>query len=86
VIALLGTEEFCRLRIGIAGPADRDAVEHVLSEFAPDERDRVDAAVRKAADAVECWLAEGVAAVMNKFNRAERGDDRQGPETSDEGV
>lgn len=85
IIALLGTDAFCRVRIGIGGDAKREAVEHVLSEFAPAERERVDAAVSRAADAVECWLAEGVAAAMNKFNRSDR-PNGAGREPSDEGV
>jgi len=43
--------------------------EHVLEEFAPGELPALEEAVRLAADAVECWVAEGVASAMNRFNR-----------------
>jgi PTH1 family peptidyl-tRNA hydrolase len=90
IIQLLGSEAFARIRIGI-GRADRDdAVSHVLGGFAPDEEAIVEAAVRRAADAVECWLTEGVAAAMNRFNfsvdRTERPKDGAGPGKSDKGV
>jgi PTH1 family peptidyl-tRNA hydrolase len=41
IIEELGTEKFSRLRVGIGEP-DRDAVDHVLTRFAPDEHQRLD--------------------------------------------
>jgi len=68
VIAHVGTEQFPRLRIGI-GKVDRTAtVEYVLARFADHERAAAQAAVRRAADAVECWLTRGLEAAMNEFN------------------
>ena len=55
--------EYPRLRIGIGAPGG-DQVGHVLGRFAPDERDDVDLAIRKAADCCERWLADGVQAAM----------------------
>lgn len=66
VIASLGTEEFARLRVGIGRAGD--AVDHVLSTFRPGERDLATEAVATAADACELWLAEGIEAVMNRYN------------------
>lgn len=70
VEAALGSRDFARLRIGV-GTAQSSAElgEHVLNAFSPDERERVDETVQRAADAVECWVAEGVMAAMNRFNR-----------------
>lgn len=69
VIRHLNSDEFPRLRIGI-GKVDRAVtVEYVLSRFFPEERAIVKEALRAAGDAVECWLARGVAAAMNEFNR-----------------
>jgi PTH1 family peptidyl-tRNA hydrolase len=70
IIAVLGTDAFPRLRIGVGrGDARRDLADHVLSRFDADERPVIDDAVRRAADAVEMFVAEGVLAVMNTFNR-----------------
>lgn len=78
IIAMLGTEAFARVRIGIGRPAF-DAAGYVLSEFSPEETDDAEAGVRRAADAAECWLTDGVTATMNRFNRAERAEGNGGP-------
>ncbi len=67
--AVLGSG-FARLRVGV-GLAESAAElrDHVLEEFADDEKEAVEAALVEAADAVECWLGEGLLAAMNRFNR-----------------
>ena len=42
---------------------------HVLEEFREEEQAMADEAILKAADAVECWVGEGLLAAMNRFNR-----------------
>lgn len=70
VIASLGTGAFPRLRIGVGrGDARRDLADHVLARFDADERPIVDEAIGRAADASEAFVAEGIAAAMNRFNR-----------------
>jgi peptidyl-tRNA hydrolase len=44
--------------------------DHVLSTFGRDEREVIDRAIRRAADAVETFVAEGMAVTMNRFNMA----------------
>jgi PTH1 family peptidyl-tRNA hydrolase len=61
--------DFPRIKIGLGRPpAGVDPIDHVLATFKPDERPVVDAAIERAADAVECWVQEGIEAAMNKFN------------------
>ncbi len=43
--------------------------EHVLDTPAGGEREALERAVAEAAQAVECWLEEGVIMAMNRFNR-----------------
>lgn len=70
VEAALGSREFARLRIGVGAAEDSAALrEHVLEAFSAEERPLVDEAVQQAADAVECWVAEGIGSAMNRFNR-----------------
>jgi PTH1 family peptidyl-tRNA hydrolase len=71
IIGCLGTEGFPRLRVGVGrGDPRRDLADHVLAVFDDDERDEVDRAIARAADAVETFLAEGIEAAMNRYNRA----------------
>lgn len=72
----LGTEEWTRIRIGVA-PVDERAAEtarhgradYVLSPLRKAELELLDQGVEKAADAVEAILRDGVSAAMNRFNR-----------------
>ncbi|NUP98329.1 MAG: aminoacyl-tRNA hydrolase [Armatimonadetes bacterium] len=68
-ITRLGTNQFPRLRIGIAAPGG-DAIEHVLGSFHPDERPLVADAVERSCDALELWCREGIEAAMNRYNAA----------------
>ena len=71
VIEQLGTNEFPRLRLGVGrGDERRDLADHVLSKFDPAERDTIEAATLRAADAAEMFISDGIERVMNTFNAA----------------
>jgi PTH1 family peptidyl-tRNA hydrolase len=70
IIDELSTEKFSRLRVGIGAP-DRAFVDHVLAPFQPDERERLDALLDTAADAVEEWARHGTSKAANRFNMFE---------------
>lgn len=72
VEAALGTRAFARLRIGVGEAPGSALREHVLSAFGEEEAKQAEEAVRLAADAVECWIGEGLLAAMNRFNRRTR--------------
>src|SRR4051794_36014550 len=67
IVEELGTEKFSRLRVGIGDPV-RNARDHVLSRFEPDEVQRLDELLDAAADAVEAWAREGTSKAANRFN------------------
>ena len=68
--ATLGTDRFPRLRIGVGrGDTRRDLTDHVLARFEPDERSVIDEAIGRAADAAELFIADGVSAAMNRYNK-----------------
>jgi PTH1 family peptidyl-tRNA hydrolase len=69
IIAAFGSEDIARLRIGVGRAGE--AASHVLATFRADERDLATEMVAVGADAVERWLAEGMAAAMNAFNGVE---------------
>jgi PTH1 family peptidyl-tRNA hydrolase len=68
IIEHLGSDGFPRLRVGIGRPSHGDPVDYVLGDFTPDEQIAVDDAYERAVSAVELWLAEGIAAAMNRYN------------------
>lgn len=70
----LRRQDYARLRIGV-GPrpmGQDDLADFVLDRFTPEERAALDALLDPMADAVECWLDEGIERAMNRFNRTER--------------
>jgi PTH1 family peptidyl-tRNA hydrolase len=72
VADVLGTDEYARLRVGVGrGDSRRDLADHVLARFEPDELSGIEAAVARAADAVETWIADGLVKTMNVFNRSD---------------
>ncbi len=79
VIDRLGSSEVPRLRIGVGrGDVKWDLADHVLGAFAPEEREAVEAAVLRAADAAVMFVTEGIERVMNVFNAA---NDKQDPDS-----
>lgn len=69
VLERLATEAVPRLRFGIGRPVEpRDTVDFVLEPFAPAEETLLAEALPRAADAVACFVAEGSAVAMNRFN------------------
>ncbi len=68
IIEQLRTQDFCRLRVGIGRPAFGEPYRYVLQDFAPDEWEVTEVALERAADAVECFVQEGIVAAMNQFN------------------
>jgi PTH1 family peptidyl-tRNA hydrolase len=68
----LASLEFPRLRIGVGAVASGELREYVLDEPMDEERERLEQECDRAADAVECWLGEGILATMNRFNRRVR--------------
>lgn len=71
VLERLGTRDVPRLRFGIGRPAvPMDTAAYVLGKFSPEEEAALPAQLDRAADAVECFLRDGLATAMNRFNAA----------------
>ena len=73
IVENLRTDEVPRLRVGVGGedgpPPGTDLAEYVLAPFGEGEREAVERTVERAAEACEAWLARGVEAAMNEYNR-----------------
>lgn len=70
IIALLGTDQFPRIRIGVgAAPHhDYDMADWVLSSFKGKDAEDILAAAARAAEAVECYITKGADRAMNLYN------------------
>ena len=70
IIQHLGTDQFPRLRVGVGEKPhpDYDMADWVLGRFTGEDRARMDQAVERAADAIECILKEGLDQGMSRFN------------------
>ena len=70
IIQHLGTDQFPRLRVGVGEKPhlDYDMADWVLGKFTGEDKKKIDASVKRAADAVACILSEGIDRGMGKFN------------------
>ncbi len=76
LIGALGTQDFLRIRMGVAPERPvEDSKVYLLSPFPKAQRSTVDFMLELAAEAVEMILQLGPAAAMNRFNRKERDGD-----------
>ncbi len=70
IIAHLGHDVFIRVKMGVGEkPKGWDLADYVLGHFSPKEREAMEEAVERAADAVRMVIAEDADAAMNEYNR-----------------
>jgi PTH1 family peptidyl-tRNA hydrolase len=83
IIGALGTQDFLRIRIGVAPERKvADGAAYLLAPMRKADLAVVDGMLDTAAEAVKIILREGPAAAMNRFNRKE--DSGQGSEVRDQ--
>lgn len=69
VVEELGTTEFNRIRVGIGQPEFKnDMINYVIGKIPKEEKEVLQQGVKKAAEAVEEILKNGIEIAMNKFN------------------
>lgn len=69
IIYHLTDDSFPRIKIGIGKkPEGYDLADFVLSKFSQDERKIIDETIRKASDATEAFVKDGIDNCMNNFN------------------
>lgn len=70
VEAALDTGDYARLRIGVgSAPPELDLADWVLSAFPADEEQQVRELIPDAVAACRLWIAQGVDAAANRYNR-----------------
>ncbi len=70
IVECLGSSAFPRLRIGIG--KEGDLSQHVLAPFRKEELYRVREVKKTAQEAILCWLTEGIAKAMNRYNASRK--------------
>lgn len=71
VSAHMGTDDYARIRIGVAKPPSAaGGRDHVLGRPGAAEREELAVQVERAADAVETYIEHGLDETMTRFNRA----------------
>jgi len=75
IISALGGEDFPRIRVGIGRPQAEEqsisedaVVNYVLSDFSRQEEATIKPVIAKVAEAINCFLTQGIEAAMSKFN------------------
>lgn len=69
VIEKLGTTEFARIRVGIGRPQFKnDMINYVLQKLTEEEQQELAVGTKKATEAVEETLKNGIEIAMSKFN------------------
>jgi len=68
----LRRQDYARLRIGVGpvSPNLDDLADFVLDHFLPEEAAQLETLLPPMAEAVECWLTDGIETAMNRFNPA----------------
>lgn len=79
IIEKLGSDQFPRMRIGIGRPGGNMAVSSfVLQQFSKGEREEIEVALQRGADALEHWICHGILSAMSKFNSSpNRGENQE---------
>lgn len=74
-IALMGTKDFPRLRIGIGRPKnaaadgnDKKTIGYVLGKFSPEETELMDGVLKLVVEAMELSLRQGIEKAMSLYN------------------
>lgn len=69
IIDTLGSQDIPRLRLGVGRSPVEGSVRHVLGAFTAEEAPAVERLLARAAEAVACFVTDGVEAAMNRFNQ-----------------
>jgi PTH1 family peptidyl-tRNA hydrolase len=71
VEGVLQRQDYARLRIGVGPvpPGVDDVADYVLDAFSSEEDRAIEELLDPMAEAVECWITDGIELAMTRFNR-----------------
>ena len=68
--AHLGTQNYCRMRMGVGSEFGRGhQIDYVLGRFTDEQLAAFEPAVKTACDAVRCFVTQGIDRTMNLYNK-----------------
>ena len=76
--AALGSNAYARMRLGVGG--GRPDPNWVLGRVTKEEKPALEKMVADAADAIRCWMDEGIDKAMTKFNRKPPSEEKGEPD------
>lgn len=66
----LGTPDFIRVRVGVSRPpGERESKDYLLESMSAEARANLDSSVKRAGEAVESIIADGLERAMGRFNQ-----------------
>ncbi len=68
IIQNIGTKDFIRIKIGIGREKSVNPEEYVLGKIKRQEMTILRESIKKASEAAECIISEGIERAMNRFN------------------
>jgi len=71
IIECIGSQEFPRIKIAVGQKPhpDYDMKDWVLGKFPKNQEKQIEETIDLAAEAVECFIKQGLAIAMNRYNR-----------------
>ena len=68
--AMLGTQNYCRLRVGVGSHFSRGhQIDYVLGQFTAEETSLLEPVINDACEMVRCFATQGPDRAMNMFNK-----------------
>ena len=86
IVQHLGGGAFPRIRVGVGEKPGRggDLISHVLGHFSADDREAMDLAVKKAAEACAIFVTDGIDLAMNRCNTPRKKKEKKPPKAAAE--
>lgn len=75
IIKKIGTDEFCRIKIGVGNP-EHDCISHVLGRIPKDDRVYVDRVLEQCPNMIHKIVIQGMYEAMNSYNGMDYNDER----------